>query len=186
MRCCVLCSTSQFADLLPRWNEYVKLIQFTMKNALMTRTGMTPLHFFFGRHLRVPASLNVPQTSLDPRSLEFVTAFENRVHQALDQGREGQVQLTRDMAPRRDPAVHFQVGVQAWLRADECPIPGDKHFKLLWTGPFTILAVTPSTATLDLPEHCDCCPLRSILISCARFSPGWKRWGSLSRPLLQR
>jgi hypothetical protein len=144
---------SQFPDLLPRWNEYVKLIQFAMNNALVTRTGMTPLFFFFGRHPRVPASLNVPQTSLDPRSLEFVTAFQNRVQQALDRGREGQVQLIRDMAPRRDQAVHFQVGGQAWLRADECPIPGDKHFKLPWTGPFTIVAVTPSTATLDLPEH---------------------------------
>jgi hypothetical protein len=81
----------------------------------------------------------VPQASLDPRSLEFVTAFHNRVQQALDRGREGQVQLIRDMAPRR--------------RADECPIPGDKHFKLPWTGPFTILPVTPSTATLDLPKH---------------------------------
>ena len=65
------------------------------------------------------------------------------------------MQLIHDMAPRRDPVVHFQVGGQAWLRADESPIPGDSdnHFKLQWTGPFTILAVTPSTATLDLPEH---------------------------------
>ena len=144
---------SQFADLLPRWNEYVKLIQFAMNNALVSRTGMTPLFFFYGRHPRVPASLQVPQTSLDPRSLEFVTSFQNRIQQALDRGKEGQVQLIRDMAPRRDPAVQFVVGEQAWLRAEECPIPGDKHFKFPWTGPFTILAVTPSTATLDLPEH---------------------------------
>jgi hypothetical protein len=144
---------SKFADLLPRWKEYVKPIQFAMNKAQVTRTRMTPLPFFCGLHLRVPASLSVPQTSLDPRSLEFETAFENRVHQALDRGREGQVQLIRNMAPQRDPAVHFQVDVHAWLRADECPIPGDKHFKLPWTGPFTILAATPSNATLDLPEH---------------------------------
>ena len=31
----------QFPDILPRWNEYVKLIQFAMNNALVTRTGMT-------------------------------------------------------------------------------------------------------------------------------------------------
>lgn len=144
---------SQFPDILPRWNEYIKLIQFAMNNALVTRTGMTPLFFFFGRHPRVPASLHLPQTSLDPRSLEFVVSFQNRVQQALDKGKEGQVQLIRDMAPRRDPAVQFRVGEQAWLRADECPIPGNKHFKFPWTGPFTIVAVTPSTATLDLPEH---------------------------------
>ncbi len=105
---------------------------------------MTPFFFFFGRHPRVPASLNVPQTSLDQRSLEFAMAFQNRVQQALDRGREGQVQLIRDMAPRRDQAVHFQVGGQAWLRADEYPISGDKHFKLPWARPFTIVAVTPS------------------------------------------
>jgi transposase InsO family protein len=144
---------SQFAELLPRWNEYIKLIQFAMNNALVNRTGMTPLFFFFGRHPRVPASLDLPQTSLDPRSLEFVTAFQNRVQQALDKGKESQVQLIRDMAPRRDPTVQFRVGDQAWLRAEECPIPGNKHFKYPWTGPFTILAVTPSTATLELPEH---------------------------------
>ena len=144
---------SQFADILPRWNEYVKLIQFAMNNALVTRTGLTPLFFFFGRHPRVPAALHVPQTSLDPRSLEFVTSFKNRVQQALDRGREGQVQLIRDMAPRRDLTVQFRVGEQAWLRSTECPIPGDKHFKFPWTGPFPIVAVTPSTATLALPEH---------------------------------
>jgi hypothetical protein len=124
-----------------------------MNNALVNRTGMTPLFFFFGRHPRVPASLDLPQTSLDPRSLEFVTSFQNRVQQALDRGKESQVQLIRDMAPRRDPTVQFRVGDQAWLRSDECPIPGNKHFKYPWTGPFTILAVTPSTATLELPEH---------------------------------
>ena len=112
-----------------------------MNNALVTRTGMTPLFFFFGRHPRVPASLHVPQTSLDPRSLEFasVLSFQNRVQQALDRGREDQVQLIRDMAPQRDPTVHFRVGEQAWLRADECPILvknilsscGRGHFLLL-------------------------------------------------------
>jgi hypothetical protein len=144
---------SQFPDILPRWNEYVKLIQFAMNNALVTRTGMTPLFFFFGRNPRVPATLHMPQTSLDPRSLEFVLAFQNRVQQALDKGREGQIQLIRDMSPQRDNTVHFQVGQQAWLKADECPIHGNKHFKFPWTGPFTILAVTPSTATLAIPEH---------------------------------
>ena len=38
---------SRFPDILPRWNEYVKLIQFAMNNAVVTRTGMTPLFLFF-------------------------------------------------------------------------------------------------------------------------------------------
>ncbi len=59
---------SQFPDILPCWNEYVKLIQFAMNNALVTRTGMTPLFFFFGRDPRVPATLHMPQISLDPRT----------------------------------------------------------------------------------------------------------------------
>ena len=75
------------------------------------------------------------------------------MQQALDRGREGQVQLIRDMAPRRDPSVHFRVGEQAWLRSTECPIPSNKHFKFPWTGPFPIVAVTLSTATLELLEH---------------------------------
>jgi transposase InsO family protein len=76
---------SQFADLLPRWNEYVKLIQFAMNNALVSRTGMTPLFFFFGRHPRVPASLQVPQSSLKlpwtsaPSNLSRLSKFESKI-----------------------------------------------------------------------------------------------------------
>jgi hypothetical protein len=95
----------------------------------------------------------MPQTSLDHTSLEFVLAFQNRVQQALDRGREGQIQFIRDMSPRRDATVQFQVGQKAWLKVDECSIHGNKHFKIPWTGQFPILAVTPSTATLDIPEH---------------------------------
>ncbi len=73
---------------------YVKLIQFAMKNALVTQTGMTPIFFFLGRHPRVLATLHMPQTSLDPGSLEFVLAFQNRGQQALDRGCGGQIQLT--------------------------------------------------------------------------------------------
>ena len=142
-----------FPDVLPRWDEYVKLIQFTLNNAMVTRTGMSPLFFFFGRHPRVPASLHFPQSALDPMSLEFVTSFQNRLQTALDKGRESQIRLIKSMDTRRDQSIRFQVGNEAWLRSNHCPIPGNKHFRLPWTGPFRITAVTPSTATLDLPEH---------------------------------
>jgi hypothetical protein len=66
---------SQFPDILPRWNEYVKFAQFAMNNALVTQTGTAPLFFFLGGHPRVPATLNMPKTSLDSRSLEFVLVF---------------------------------------------------------------------------------------------------------------
>ncbi len=85
----------QFLDILPHWNEYIKLNQFAMNNSSVTRTGMTPLFLFWGRHPLALASLHLPQTSLDPRSLEFVAAIQNRIQQALDRGREGQIQLIR-------------------------------------------------------------------------------------------
>jgi len=144
---------TQFADMLPRWDEHMKVLQFAMNSAFVTRTGMTPLYFFFGRHPRVPASLTLPHSSLDHRSLEFAASFQNRVQQARDLGRAGQISMIRSMDKKRDPSVQFRVGASAWVRSEMCPIPGDKHFLLPWAGPFPILAVSPSTATLDIPEH---------------------------------
>ena len=144
---------TQFADLLPRWDEHIKILQLAMNSAYVARTGMTPLFFFFGRHPRMPATMHLPHSSVDCRSLEFVTSFHNRIQQARDMGRAGQMRLIRCMDKRRDPSVHFVVGGKAWLRTSICPIPGDKHFQLPWSGPFPITVVTASTATLDLPEH---------------------------------
>mmetsp|Transcript_5617 Transcript_5617/g.17995 ORF Transcript_5617/g.17995 Transcript_5617/m.17995 type:complete len:941 (-) Transcript_5617:11-2833(-) len=145
--------STHFKDLLPCWDEHVALIQFAMNNAVVGRTGMTPLFFFSGRHPRVPATLGAPSELQDVTSWEFVQAIQNRLQQARDAGRLGQIRMIERMDRRRDSKVQYTVGGWAWLRSDECPIPGDKHFKLPWTGPFQIVALSPSTATLDLPEH---------------------------------
>jgi hypothetical protein len=122
------------------------------------------------RRLKFPSGLFVSRSCERTARVE---SFQNRVQQALDRGREDQVHLIRDMTPRRDPAVHFRVGDQAWLQADECPIPGDKHFKFPWTGPFPIVADL-QWPLRQPPWTCQstgaCCPQRSILISCARFA----------------
>ena len=143
----------QFTALHSSWDEYVKLIQFTMNTTVVGRTGMTPLFFFFGRQPRVPATLDMPTTSLDPASIEFVESFRSRLQAARDQARMEQCTLLKTLNSRRDPRLQFHVGGFAWLRSEECPIPGDKHFRLPWAGPYKVVAVTPSTATLELPEH---------------------------------
>ena len=143
----------QFSSLQASWEDYVKLIQFTMNTTVVSRTGMTPLFLFFGRHPRVPATLHMPTTSLDPASLEFVESFRTRLQSARDQARQEQCKLLQTLNARRDPRQTFQVGGYAWLKSDECPIPGDKHFRLPWAGPYKVVALTPSTATLELPEH---------------------------------
>jgi hypothetical protein len=91
--------------------------------------------------------------ALDPHSLEFVLAFKTRLRQALDVGREGQVQMVEDMDKLRDPTLQYKVGDWAWLASSETPVPGENHFQCKWMGPFCILATSTSTVTLELPEH---------------------------------
>jgi hypothetical protein len=74
------------------------------------------------------------------------------------------------LGQRRRRVLDWHASEQAWLRAEECPIPGDKHFKFPWTGPFTNLAVTPSTATLELPNHW------RLLSSTFHFRPRSQTW----------
>ena len=135
----------QFTSLEGSWDDYVKLIQFTMNTTVVSRTGMTPLFLFFGRQPRVPATLYMPTTALDPASLEFVEAFRTRLQAARDHARSEQCKLLKTLNDRRDPRQTFKVGGYAWLKSDECPIPGDKHFRLPWAGPYKVVAVTPST-----------------------------------------
>ena len=143
----------QFPDLLAQWDEYVKLIQFTLNSAIVHRHGMSPLFFFFGRHPRIPLTMDLPATSIDPLSLDFVLSFQNRLRQAWDVGREGQVQMVEAMDKLRDPSLQYKVGEWAWLAWSETPVPGDKHFQCTWMGPFRILATSTSTVSLELPEH---------------------------------
>ena len=146
-------SQDQFPDLLAQWDEHVKLIQFTLNSAVVHRHGMSPLFFFFGRHPRIPLTADLPSSAVDPQSLEFVLSFQTRLRQALDVGREGQVQMVEAMDKLRDPTLQYKVGDWAWLAWSETPVPGDKHFQCKWMGPFKILATSISTVSLELPEH---------------------------------
>jgi len=150
---CLRTVQTSFPHLLARWDEHAKLIQFALNSSIVHRHGMTPLFFFFGRHPRTPLTSALSAAAVDPRSLEFVQAFQTRLQQALDLGREGQIKMVEDMDRRRDPTLHYAVGDWAFLASSETPIPGENHFQCKWAGPFRILATTTSTVTLELPEH---------------------------------
>jgi len=143
----------QYPDIRAQWHQYAKHIQFTMNSVMVERHGMTPLFFFFGRHPRVPASVQCPESALDPWSLEFVESFQSRRQLALDVGRECQVRMAEAMDSKRDPRYHYEVGGWAFLASSETSIPGENHFQCKWQGPFPILATSTSTVTLELPEH---------------------------------
>jgi transposase InsO family protein len=62
----------QFPNILARWDEYAKLIQFMLNTAVVERhgmAGMPPLFFFFGRQPRLPASPDQGSEALDPWNL---------------------------------------------------------------------------------------------------------------------
>ena len=66
------------------------------------------------------------------------------------------MKLVQRLDAQRDPRVKFIVGGSALLSAEDlsqAAIPANPHFRLPWAGPFPVVAVTPSTVTLDLPEH---------------------------------
>ena len=114
---------------------------------------MSPLFFFFGRHPRIPTTFTLPDKAIDARSLEFVQSFQTRVQEAVDVARLGQLKLIAALDQGRDFNSALSVRDFAYLSAEVTPTPGDKHFRCRWDGPFPVLAVTASTATLELPEH---------------------------------
>ena len=72
---------------------------------------------------------------------------------AVDVARLGQLKLIAALDQGRDFNNALAVGDFAYLLAEVIPTPGDKRFRCKWDGPFPALAVTASTATLELPEH---------------------------------
>ena len=143
----------QFPHIAARWDEYAKIMQFMLNSAVVTRHGMSPLFFFFGRQPRLPAATALPSSTLDPASIEFVTSFQTRLQEALDLGRLGQAKMIAAMDELRDPTQSLAVGDWAYIEADETPIPGNAHFRVKYAGPFPVTAVTATNATLELPEH---------------------------------
>ena len=143
----------QFPNILARWDEYAKLIQFMLNTAVVERHGMSPLYFFFGRQPRLPASPDQGSDALDPASLEFVLAFHTRLQEALDVGRLAQSHMIEKLDKQRDPRQALAVGDWAYVDAEITPIPGNPHFRVKYAGPFLVKAVTTSTATLAIPEH---------------------------------
>ena len=144
---------SQFPDMLAKWDEHAKLLQFFLNSAVVGRHGMSPLFFFFGRQPRIPATITLPDDALDARSLEFVQSFQSRVQEAIDAARLGQLRMIAAMDKGRDFHNSLAVGDFAYLSSEITPTPGEKHFKCKWDGPFPVKAVSASTATLELPEH---------------------------------
>ena len=147
---------------------------------------MSPLVFFFGRHTRVLASLHIPPTSLDSLSLKFVLSIHIRVQQALDKGKEGRFQLIRDMAPRSDQSVLFGVGEKVLLRADDCPISGNKTIQIPLDWAIHHCASDSLVGPRLLRWICKCCRRCFISISCDRFAPVQQAWASHFLHLLRR
>ena len=62
-----------------------------------------------------------------------------------------QLQIVNQLDQHRSLKQSYAVGDSAWLLSADIAVPGCSHTKLPWLGPFPILAVTPSTVTINLP-----------------------------------
>ncbi len=103
--------STNFTNILARWDEYTKIIQFMLNIAVVGRHGMSSLFFFFGRQPQLPASPANSPEAFDPAALDFVLSFKTRLQEALDIGRLAQSHLIEKMDKHRDPGHAFAVGI---------------------------------------------------------------------------
>jgi hypothetical protein len=143
----------RFPDIMTAWEDYVGVIQFFMDSYIVESHGITPTFFWHGHQPRIPASISLPDSALEPTSIEFVASFQSRCQRAWDVGRECQVRMAEVLDACRDSSYTYSAGGWAWLASSETPVPGDTHFQSNWQGPFKVVEVSTSTVTLDLPEH---------------------------------
>jgi hypothetical protein len=72
----------RFPNILARWDEYAKHIQFMLNTAVVERHGMCPLYFSFGRQPRLPAPPDqgleggVCRASLSGAGIDAKVAFD--------------------------------------------------------------------------------------------------------------
>jgi transposase InsO family protein len=155
----------QFPSLAARWDEYAKLLQFTLNSATVSRHGMSPLFFWTGRQPRLPAALALPETSLDPTSLEFVESFRSRWQEALDVGRISQIKMIQAMDAHRDARHGLAVGDWAYLAAEETPIPGKITFASSGLVPFRCVPSPHPPPPWIFRSIGNCLPTSSMLTS---------------------
>ena len=146
-----------FHNLAADWDLKHKLVQLQLNNRVKS-SGLSALFYFFGRHPRTLATVQLPgNLELDPRSLEFVLSSQTRNDQARDTIRAHQLKMIADLDSKRDPGVTYAVGNLVMLRTDDLSehiIPCNKHFRMPFVGPFRIVQILdPSTLELSIPEH---------------------------------
>ena len=100
--------------------------------------------------------MTLPDEAINARLLEFVQSFQTRVQAAVDVARLCQLKLIVLLHQVHYFSNALAVSDLAYLSSEVTPwpTPGD------WTsisnvrdGSFSVLAVSASTATLELPKH---------------------------------
>ena len=114
---------------------------------------MTPFEALFEFTPLKPVCLVQNVHCPHPTAAEFATLLDTYHQRACDAIRTAQLKLVEKMDQGRETTKSYQVGDSVWLSSTHITGPEDSHSKLPWSGPFPVIAATPSTVTLELPEH---------------------------------
>jgi hypothetical protein len=126
-----------------QWRSSISTVEFALNDTVNATTGSTPFFLTLGQH---PSGPHEVASSIHPWASK-----ENQVRESIAKAHRLQArQYDRHRTPHSikvgDLVLLERAGIN-WSSDQE------RSTKLLspWLGPFTVLAVTPSNVTLDLP-----------------------------------
>jgi hypothetical protein len=131
--CCVL------MDKGGAWTDLLSGVEFAINNSESTATGMTPFFMTYGRHPRMPATLDATHTHVPE-----VTTLLERIQNALQCGRDAaakaQIRMTQQLDASRRPST-FKVGDMVYLSTRNIHLDADVSHKFSnrFIGPLRIL-----------------------------------------------
>ena len=122
------------------WDEYLDAIILAYNNAIHDTLGVSPAQLMFGRDLRAPGALRIPDGIKEIDHKEFAKRFYEIITKAqlLVMSRIDQARLKRSLLSNDKPLTSFEEGAEVLLYVPRVK-PGKVH-KLTpyWTGPFKV------------------------------------------------
>jgi hypothetical protein len=136
------------------WDRHLDLVQMCHNSSRHTIINSTPSMLLFGREMRLPVELLIPQS---PGPIieegEFVKNLRERLSQVWQLARENIDQGRLKQAARRAKEVHsfdLKVGDAVLFRDKHCPVGRSRKLVPRWTGPWTILRTTDTNVQIQL------------------------------------
>ena len=160
---------------VPRWDEFLPLVQLAYNSSVHNVTGFTPAFLMFGRELRLPLHLIFPiPRDNEPNVALFVRDLRLRLAECfllVRQRLNHRHKVAKTVYDSKCKVPVYVINSYVWLHA---PPPRGVSPKLhrYWTGPWQIKGITGTTVDLTRvgplpsPRH-----MRSTSVHVDRIKP---------------